>query len=181
MELLILVLAGLVGFLVLVQLGTMREVVVLRSQLASFSQLVMQPPEPSWLETGRVPAQLREQHTQLAASDDECLAFVFVESGCPSCRVLVAECAAERSADLAARVAFVVLDKPHNSDEAPGINETLTENGFRYIRDPDSSLLHAAGVHGTPTAVLVTHNTAVAYKAGVDLQWLMKQLSEAYV
>lgn len=51
-------LAVLVVLLALANLGTMREIVVLRSELASFAQLVTTPPSPPWLENGQPPEAL---------------------------------------------------------------------------------------------------------------------------
>ena len=78
-----------VVLLILANLGTMREVVVLRSELASFAQLVTLPPRPHWLEDDPFPDVLSKFHKQCVGEHGMPLLLVFFESGCPTCRTLV--------------------------------------------------------------------------------------------
>ena len=160
-------------------LGTMREVVLLRSEVTSLSELIVVPPEPSWLSTGYLPEALVAVHDQFAADEAQELILVYVESSCPSCRTIVSDLSAySETVEITGNVLFVLIDTPTEQNPLPALLPDVEQTSCRFVVDRDKNLLAAAGIHGTPSALAITRTEAVGYKAGVTTQWILNRTSK---
>jgi hypothetical protein len=167
------VLTVLVALLVLANLGTMREIFVLRSELAAFTQLVTTPPAPGWLDGGPVPDVLARFHRQFAAAGAAGLLLVFIDGACPTCRRLVSDISAGAlSAGAAPEVMFIFPEAADRDQRAASLAATLERSGFRCVLDDGHRLHRAAGIYGTPSALRYTRDHGTAFQAGVDVEWI---------
>lgn len=172
------VLAFIVAVLLLAILGTMREVAILRSELTSFRELVTIPPEPEWFRKGRMPRELADLHEFYSRSAHDMLVVMFVSSGCPGCRKLVDDLL--RKADLSGNknLLFVTTPTAPSASGNPAMMQSIERAGWTLHADAGSDILFAAGVHGTPTAIVMDRLEAKDYEPAPDVNWVVQQLAQ---
>lgn len=163
--------------LFLVILTVMREIVILRGETLALSQLVVDPPVPSYL--GKtLPTSLAER-LRLDTSDLELSermhAILFLKSSCEGCSDL--------ASDVERAIAEGVLDRSDvSSVVAAGEEAPIAQAARRISRitvlDPRGDLLAASEVRATPTVLTVRADTlqVLDYKLGGEVEWIAQQL-----
>lgn len=166
-------LSALIILLTLANLGTMREIVVLRSELASFAQLVTTPPSPPWMEHGQPPDALVQLHDRLTDEPGRQILFLFIESGCPTCRTLVSELSkSDLPNAVRERIVCILPGRQVGDSRTMSLSDGVKLSMFGCVFDEGNRLYSAAGIYGTPCALLMTRDKGVDFKAGVNLEWI---------
>lgn len=176
-------LAGGILFVALVVLGVMREVVILRGEVAALSQLITDPPPPSFLNE-RLPDALSRRLafvTEGRRTPSRPHVVAFVSPGCEGCTALVRElrvAVGEGRVDPGA-VSFVVTwadsAEPDVYHEAAAVADT--------VLDADGALARVCEVRATPTLLAVESQglTVFAHKAGGDPEWVGSVLGSSKI
>lgn len=177
MEVIVVALAVLTGFLLLAILGAMREVTLLRGEVEAFAQLIKSPPAPSFVRTQAPDALKRVLRARVpAAGVDGAQLVAFVSPYCQSCERLAKEVEAAAHAGSVAddRLLFVVWART----EAEAIEMSAKLPG-RTVLDVDGSLATACEIRATPTLFLVSDRdfTVVDYTLEGDAQWVLNHLT----
>jgi hypothetical protein len=166
-------LSVLVILLALANLGTMREIVVLRSELASFAQLVTTPPSPPWMEHGQPPDALVQLHDRLANEPGRQVLLLFIESNCPTCRALVSELSqSDLPNTVRERLVCIFPERQVDDSRTASLSNKIKISMFGCVFDEGNRLHSAAGIYGAPSALLMTRDKGLDFKAGVNLEWI---------
>lgn len=170
-------LSVLVVLLALANLGTMREIVVLRSELASFAQLVTTPPSPPWMEHGQPPDALVQLHDRLVNEPGSQVLLLFIESNCPTCRALVSELSqCDFSNAVRERLVCIFPGRQVDDSRTMSLSDKIKNSMFGCVFDEGNQLYSAAGVFGTPSALLITREKGPAFKSRVNLEWIQDRV-----
>lgn len=163
----------LIILLTFANLGTMREIVVLRSELASFAQLVTTPPSPPWMEHGQPPDALVQLHDRLTNEPGRQVLFLFIESGCPTCRVLVSKLSkSDLPNTVREKIVCIFPGQQVDDSRTVSLSNEVKLSMFDCVFDEGNQLHSAAGIYGTPSALLMTRDKGLDFKAGVNLEWI---------
>lgn len=157
---------------ILLFLGLLREIVLLRQQVAAVSDLVTEPPVPDYI--GR----LTPDHLQKLVIDASDHVFLFVSEGCPSCEQIMAELIARnvgRTSNVA-RLRMIVLGDVSRNDTRTMLDRLERSCGWTQTVDSDGTISAACKIYGTPTAVLVSNSIATEYVPGVTAEWVVTAL-----
>ena len=166
-----------VGFMLLILLvvGMMREIVVLRGEIAAFADLIKHPPPPTYV--GRdLPDRLRESLEEIGLTSDH-LVVAFASPSCgPSSQML--ENLAEALADGQLHEDDVVVVM---ATDRGRVDTEMSQGIPNVIHDVDGRLAHAAEVRTTPALVWVSLSQGVAleHHYGGSVEWMMQRLQAA--
>ncbi len=167
------VLAAFVLLLLLVIVGVMRETVILRGQVTALSQLITNPPAPSYL-GDRLPAALADRLPSLSASRRAAHAIVFIRPGCSGCEEMITrleEVIKHKFIDKN-DLTFIVAAAP----DAPLFRaaQAVSRN---TILDPTGAITKACEVRATPTQLAIWTDTAQVfdYMLGGDVEWIRQR------
>lgn len=163
--------------LFLVILAVMREVVILRGEVTALSQLIVDPPVPSYLGQ-KLPRALARRLEEMAgglAPSRRVHAVLFLKNACEGCNDLVA--------DVRRAVGDGILDREDISfvvaagEEAP-IARAAQSISRSVVLDPGGKLLDESEIRATPTVLTVRGDTldVLDYKLGGELGWIIDQL-----
>ena len=178
-------LAAAVVFLFLVILGALREVMLLRGEVAGLSQLITHPPTPSFLSSGNGGAKAPDALIQaireaVPAPIPPRELVAFVSPGCGPCDALARDISALIDRDPTARqlgdaILFVVGAPTLKEAEAFAVRLP----GRTHI-DRNIALRRACEVRGTPTLFLVstTDFHVTDYTVEGDMRWITTRLAQ---
>jgi len=171
------ILGLIVLFLLLAVLGALREVAILRGEIAAWSQLVKRPPPPSYV--GRqIPHLLREE-VNLNLPNDESVAsplraVAFVSPTCTPCVRLMAglQTAIERGTLNPARLLYVTWASTVEASE-----QLASRLPAPAVVDR-GDLGRACEVRGTPTIILLNflEGKVIDVHMEGDPEWVIHQL-----
>jgi hypothetical protein len=175
------------AFLVLAVLATMREVTILRGEVAAAQQLVMKPPAPSYaVSRGRIPLALiravglDSSPSEFGMKESDLsprpLLLAFVGAGCRPCQALTSGIAMALAQRALTEEDLVFLVWGANKEEASRYAEGLPG---RVILDPDADLQRAGEIRGTPTLLSISRPqlTVIDYNLEGEVEWVIRQLS----
>jgi hypothetical protein len=164
------------GFLVLAMLGAMREIVLLRAEVATLSRLIRYPPEPSYAqERASVPAMLApllEAHE----SYGERQLVAFVAPGCGPCEGLARDVSAaiDRGQLDAKDVLFFVW-----AATARETDEMVNRLPGYAVPDYEGRLARVCEIRGTPALMIVAKDghAVIDFQYEGDVQWIIRHLT----
>jgi len=179
----VLALAAAVGFLLLVVLGALREVMVLRGEVAGLSQLITDPPPPSFVhadngsDTRAPDALIRalQEANPLPMPSRQIVAFV--APGCGPCEDIARDVSAllNNGGGYRSEELLFIVGAPRMSEA----QDFAAHLPGRTILDRGAVLRRACEVRGTPTLFLVSapdfHVTD--YTVEGDAQWIATRLT----
>lgn len=154
-------------------LGTMREVVILRSEVTTLSQLILVPPEPAYLDASP-PDELL---ARLSLRDlRERVAVLFLSTDCTSCLRLTRACAEQiESGVLSPDMLHVVLTKPSTH---ASLTRTLRSCGINIIEDSNGAISSSCSILLTPSALILDkqRSRVESFRSGVSISWILDEL-----
>lgn len=167
-------------FLFATVLGTMREAVILRGDVAALAQLITKPPLPSYL--GEVvPAAIAEEiGGRIGFSCDPPRAHVllFLRDGCSGCEGLLGDVreAVGRGTLSPVDISAVVSAASH---DAPVVRAAEAVSGHVTL-DERAVLFTAAEVRGAPTLLAIWTDSLRAFdcEIGGDVGWIHERLQQ---
>jgi len=176
------VLSVAVGVLFLVVLSLMREIVLLRGEVAGLTQVITIPPTPSIIGQ-RLPTEILSTITAGLAGDPEeessDHAVLFLSPGCGGCDNVVRELESALADALIvhSRITAVVPASPHAQEVAA----PLRSHGVTVISDRGVNLFEACDVRGTPMilAVATSSGQAVDYTYEGGVAWILESIRPA--
>jgi len=164
--------------LLIALLGMMRETTILREHVTALSQLITDPPAPSFLGrplpaifTERLPS-IREISRQKGGAH----IVLFVKTGCFGCEDYIAALARPVKAGQLSKddISCVVVAPAEDSALFQGAQRISN----RVVLDPAGDVLRACEVRGTPAqyAIQATSLEVFDYTTGGDLSWIQQRL-----
>lgn len=170
-----LVLAAAVLFLFLTILGTMREVTLLRGEVAAFRQLILKPPVPSFA-TGPLPAVATEALSALPSRDDRTHALLFLSQGCGGCDDLVRKMGAAIRSGAVSSDDFTFVISAASRDS--GLVTAASAVTSRVLLDASDEIFKACEVRSTPTLFIVAGSSpqVTDYVFGGDVEWIRQRV-----
>jgi len=166
------------ALLLVVILGTMRETVILRGDVAALSQLITNPPQPSYVGT-RIPALIESAvglGEYVSRCDSRTHVLLFLRIGCNGCESLLIALqeAVHRESVPPSGISCVVAAP---TEDAPVFQmaRRVSEN---VVLDRDGTLFKGAEVRGAPTQLALWVNTLEVFdcQLGGDVGWIMERL-----
>jgi hypothetical protein len=157
-------------------LGTMREVVILQGKVSAFTDLLLEPPTPQFLDgvlPTRVSATLRDAHVGQAGN---CF-LIFVRQGCSGCAGLLQ--------DLKQALAIGVLSPGQVAcvvgPQSGGLETRVRAMGITVLIDHDRLLSSGCGIKHSPTTFLLAAESLNVLDASVGggFAWIQSRLSPA--
>jgi hypothetical protein len=172
------VLSVVVVFLFLTILGTMREVSILRGEVAAFRQLILKPPVPSFA-SGALPlAAARALSVLPERPKERAHALLFLAQGCGGCDDLLRKVreALRRSEIRPDDLTFVLAA----ASEDAGVFRAAAEVTPRVILDSTDEIFRACEVHSTPTLFIVAGSSpqVTDYVFGGDVDWIRQRVHQ---
>jgi hypothetical protein len=173
------IVAGVTVLLVLVLLGTMREVVILRGDIKALSQLITNPPAPPYLGK-RLPAVLVNHIPikQSASRDPQCHIVLFLRAECGGCEALCLRLEQEILSEIITKndISCVVYTNSRLSSifrHAQSISNTV-------ILDDKGKLVDECDITGMPTqlAIWVDSLEVFDYQVGGSVEWILTRLHQ---
>jgi hypothetical protein len=165
--------------LFLIVLSTMREIVILRGEVAALSQLITKPPTPTIIGSplpGSLQAAVTKTPSNGRTNGHASLHVVmFLNDTCGSCTALVE---AVHASVIAGKIdPFRLICVVHGRlDDHLAV--PLREVGVNVVHDPQGTLTEECGVRRTPMllSVLDVDGNGVDYVYGGDVKWILGQL-----
>jgi hypothetical protein len=173
----LLVCVGAIAFLVLVMLGILREVAILRSEVAALRTIVAEDP-PSPLVNESLPRRVLERLPDLRLGYPGRHVLLVLNDGCGSCHSVV-DALREQSlttASLPDAVTCVVRAQSGDA-EIVQLARALTD---RVVLDAGGKIWRDLHVHTAPTLFAVDTATGhvVETRTGGDAAWVTRQVTE---
>jgi hypothetical protein len=162
-----------VAFFALVVLGTLRELMVARTEINAVLRVLGEEQAPAVLQQ-RLPASVRERLPIQALGTPGRRVILAVAEGCGSCNAFLRTLANGRSASLAGSVTCVVEAKGADS-ELVGLAERISGN---VIVDRAGAVLSDLDIRTTPAMLVVdtASETVIGHHTGPDGAWLENAL-----
>jgi hypothetical protein len=170
------VLVALLVFFCLAILGTMQEVVALRSEVKLFRDIVQHPPPPAFV-GGPAPSEMVELMRSGVASDSDKHVVAFIAPGCGPCEDLASGLTtAVSEAAFSARDVSVVIW----AATADGAHEFADRIPLATVLDVGGKISRRCEVRSTPTLFLVSQSdlTVADYSPEGSLEWIKTRLAE---
>lgn len=173
-----LLLSASVVVLFLTVLSLMREVVLLRGEVAGLTQVITIPPAPQVMGQ-RLPQEILSAITARPAAEQEKQgradhAVLFLSPGCGGCANLVQDLGSALADGLidGTSLTAVVL----GSSRDLGVEAPLRTHGVAVVPDHDSKLFKACDVRGTPMIIAMWTGSgeAIDYSYGGGAQWILE-------
>lgn len=163
--------------LLLVALSQMREIVLLRGEIAALAQLITSPPDPAVMKEG-LPAALRERVAELGGGTSGPALYIiaFLSSDCGPCHDLAEELATLTAAmPESVRSILPVVGERHGES---GLRARLIKAGYQVLLD-DGTLTKECDVRGTPMALACDRDSIhpTEYSYGVDVTWIVARIA----
>ena len=157
-------------------LGTMREVVILQSKVAAFTDLLLNPPGPVFID-GLLPDVVRAALLKADGVDtQQDIVVLFLRKGCSGCHQLLQgiKNGVSRGDFAANQIVGIVAEKSRGDL----IETTLAAVGATPIIDYGRTLASACQVKQTPTLLHLEANSlqVIDTTVGGNFQWLQSRL-----
>lgn len=168
-------LAAITGGLWLALLGMMREIVLLRSDVKVFRELVQQPPAPSFVGE-RAPAALTAVLADRpATARQERQLVAFLSPGCAPCEELADELAEAVKARRLAYEDVLVFAWAYSEEDAARYANRLP---LETVVDHQGKLSRACEVRATPTLFIVSRDdhTVLDYTPEGRSEWILDRM-----
>ncbi len=169
-----------VAILFLITLSLMREIVLLRGEVAGLTQVITIPPTPA-IVGQRLPQEILSTIMASSLAHGEAHghthhAVIFLSPGCGGCESLVEELDSALADTLITPedLTAVVTTSPHGRvPESP-----LRAHNVTVIADRDRRLFKACDVRGTPMIVIIDTNLGkvIDYSFGGDVRWIIESI-----
>jgi hypothetical protein len=154
-------------------IGMMREVLILRGEIASITQLIKDPPAPS-IVSGPLPSRLAQQLEDVLMVGRRTV-VAFASPGCGPCTVMLDNLRdALHQGDMDAQGVVVIMASER------GRPDLESAQGLPHvIHDLDGKLAHVCEVRTTPTAFVVggEDGTVLDYSFGGSIEWMKSKLA----
>lgn len=166
--------------LFLLLLGVMRETVILRGEVTALSQLITNPPMPSFI-GHPLPLVLADQLRPLIPSDKysrHAHIILFMRGECNGCDELAMQVRnAIQTGTISKEDISCVVVAPSKDVQVFKLAQAIT---LSPILDPIGKFLKACEIKGTPSQIAVwTDNLQVFdYKLGGDITWIYEKLQQ---
>jgi len=177
MTVLLAIVAVILLMVCLALLGTMREVVVLQGKVTAFTELMLKPPAPAFLD-GMLPDRVRARllDAGIGQQGDDVF-LIFARKGCAGCaRLLQSIKAGLTEGTLSSRQFVCVLDSHSGGDS---LEQAIRDSGMVVLVDQDRFLANACQVKQTPTTFHLgaTSLKVVDSNIGGEFEWVRSRLA----
>jgi hypothetical protein len=158
----------------LMQLGVMREVVVLQEKVTAFSQLLLQPPVPSFLKK-QLPKTAIRVVRETGFREDGPFVLVFMKSKCEGCLRLAEDISQATARGLLSQDAITCFLAEGSTGSKI---EILMNQSAKFVAEVSVGVFRSCEVSGTPTMLAINPETweVFGHSAGGDAAWLMSRL-----
>lgn len=158
-------------------LGTMREVALLEGKVTSFTDLLLRPPTPAFID-GILPEPARAELISSGIGDMSTDMFlIFVRQGCSGCNRLMQGLKDSISAGvlLGSQVVCVLGPQSRGTD----LEATIQTVGMTLIIDYDRALAQACQVKQMPMTLHLAERSlqVQGVSVGDDIRWLLSRAS----
>lgn len=154
----------------------MRETVILSEKVTALSQLIVDPPLPSYI--GKtIPLTLSQKLTFSHYNSSKPHVIIFLSEGCNSCQSLTTQLKSAVDKKLISKNDISCVIEAHETSSIVRLAQSISQN---VVCDQHGDLFKVCEVRGTPAQMVIYADSLKAYDylLGGNLEWIIRKLPQ---